>query len=176
RVLAFDVARAHVVGDGVAEDFSAWADEQGKLGFRHRPFGIASNRNLTARADHPVRSGFEEELRTFRPIDAVVEIAATGGLRFFHARVAAAMVSDAGGPDLLADDRGQEVRRLIGTGEFVHSRAEEVGEIIAGDQVVPGEICSRIPALLVFEDSALFGAIEFQRWFHRETSGLSTMP
>ena len=45
---------------------------------------------------------FEEELRAFGGVDAVVEGSAAGILAFFHAGVAAAKVRHPGRPDLLA--------------------------------------------------------------------------
>src|SRR5690606_20179162 len=80
---------------------------------RHVPFRIAADTNLPPRTDDPMRRRFEEDLRPFGFIDAVVEIPAAGALRFFHPRRAAAEIGDACSPHLLGLDRWAKAR-LIG--------------------------------------------------------------
>src|SRR5262249_37184479 len=74
RVFTLDIARAHVVSDGVANDFAAAAQHQSQLRLGDGPLCIAADANLAARADNAAPCGFEEELRALGRIDAVVEI------------------------------------------------------------------------------------------------------
>ena len=90
RVLAFDVARAHVVADRVAEDRAARVDRQRQLRLGHVPLRIGADPHRSARADDAVRRRLEEQLRPVRVVDAVVEAAAARVLRLLHARRAAA--------------------------------------------------------------------------------------
>src|SRR5579863_2966409 len=101
RILALDIARAHVIADGVAVDAALWADDESELRFRHGPMGVAPDPNFAPRTDCTAGRRFEEEFRAFGGIDAIVEVAATCVFRFFHACAATAIVGDAGSPHLL---------------------------------------------------------------------------
>ena len=76
-----------------------------------------------------MRRGLHEKFRTLGRVDAIVEIAATRGFGFFHARVAAAKVSHARSPDFLAADGrldfsfGERCNRC----EFVKRRFKKIG-------------------------------------------------
>ena len=118
RVFAFDVAGAEVVADRVAEDVAVAIDGEGESRARGRST-CESRRSFIAAAmtDDAMRRGLEEDLGAVGVIDAVVERAAAGDLRLLHARVAAAQIRDARGPDFLVlDGREQELLGKHGMG------------------------------------------------------------
>src|ERR1035441_6494982 len=100
RVLPFDIAGAHVVADGIAEDAAGGRDQQGQLGLRHIPGGIGADADGFAGTGDSMRRGLEEELGALGLVDAIVEAFSSGGFRLGHAGGAAAVIGDAGGPDL----------------------------------------------------------------------------
>src|SRR5205085_5516210 len=102
RIFALDISGTHVVSDRVAGNFAARADKQHQLWFRHRPGRILANCDLRIRPHHSMRGRFKEKLGPRSLIDAIVKVSAPGALRLLHARAAAAVISDARGPDLLA--------------------------------------------------------------------------
>ena len=53
QVLAFDVARAHVVADRAADDAPARVDHERKLRLRHTPFCVAPNAHALLRSRRP---------------------------------------------------------------------------------------------------------------------------
>ena len=107
RIFAFDVAGAHVVADRVAKDAPAAVDRQGQFRLRRVPGGVRADAHRAAGGGGGARAPLVEQLRPLGGVDAVVEAAAPRLLRFGHACVAAAVVGDAGAPDLLADHRRQ---------------------------------------------------------------------
>src|SRR5262249_6840474 len=106
RVFALDVAGAHVVADGVADDLEPRRQYQRDLRLRHRPAAVVTNPHALAGADYAIGGRLEEEFRPFRRVHQVVKLGGAGGLAL--ARLAAALVGDAGGPHLLAVDRRQQ--------------------------------------------------------------------
>ena len=101
RILAFDIARAHIVANRVADDAPRRTDHQRQFRLRHGPVRIPANFNLAATAHRPACRRLEKKLRPLRRINAIVKVSATRILRLLHARTAAAIVRDAGGPDFL---------------------------------------------------------------------------
>ncbi len=110
RIFALDIARAHIVADGVADDLAARVDEQRQLRLGNRPRSVGANAHVAAGAGDAARRGFEEKLRALGGVNAVVEIAAARVFRLGHARAAAAKVGNARGPDFLVADGGFEMR------------------------------------------------------------------
>ena len=80
RILSLDIARAHVVADGVADDLAAIVDEQRQLRLGHVPLGVAANAHVASRSGDAAGRGLEEKLRPLGGIDAIVEVAAAGRL------------------------------------------------------------------------------------------------
>ena len=126
EIFAFDVARTHVVADGVADDFSARIHHQRQFRLRHVPFGVAPDADGFAGADDFLRQRFEENFRPFRRINLVVGGGAEIG--FLHARGFAAQISHARRPDFLPLDRreqldfGQRDARQVLFGELLELR------------------------------------------------------
>ena len=116
RVLAFDVAAAHVVAGGYADDFEGGVDDQRQLRLRHIPGGVAANAHRRVRRDNPGTARFEEELGPRRRVDAGIDVAAVQ--RLFLACGAAAFVGDAGRPHVLVVHRRQQ-RQPIGRARAV---------------------------------------------------------
>src|SRR5690349_12091613 len=135
RGLSFDVPRAHAVTRGVADDRAAACDEQRQLRLGDVPKRVAPDADRTARADDPPRGGLEEELRTFGGVHEIVEVPAGSGLRLFHPRSTAAEVRHARRPDLLVNDRREQLLhpRLVGRLKSVE-RCEVDGQIVALDE------------------------------------------
>src|ERR1039457_1087033 len=88
-VLAFNIAGAHVIANGVANDPACGAHHQSQLRLRHRPMSIGANLYLAASARRSARRGLEKQFRSFCRIDAIVKISSASAIRLFHARSAA---------------------------------------------------------------------------------------
>ena len=56
-----------------------------------------------------MRCCLKEKFGTFGAVNAIIEVAATGRLRFFHTRIAAAMVGHTRRPYLLRADWSQKI-------------------------------------------------------------------
>ena len=106
EVLAFDVARAHVVADRAADDLPARVDHERKLRLRHAPRRVAPNADRLAGRHDFLRQRLEENLGPLRVVDPVVRRRAEVGL--LHARGLAAQVRHAGSPHFLPLDRRAE--------------------------------------------------------------------
>ncbi len=102
EILAFDVARAHVVADREADNRSARVEHQRELWFRDVPAGISTNPYRIIGSDDLLRGSLEKYLGTFRVVYAVVRRRAE--IRLFHASGFASKVCDAGSPHFLALD------------------------------------------------------------------------
>src|SRR6185437_13171798 len=113
RVFAFNVARTHIVANGVAENFPAGTDQQCEFWFRHRPLGVLANGDFVVMADDAAGCRFEKNFRTLRSVHAVVEISAARGLRLLHPRGAAAKISYACCPYFLAANWWAERLRIV---------------------------------------------------------------
>ena len=164
RVGAFDVAGAHVVADGVADDLAARVDDEREFRFGDGPGGIAANFDLTVGACDFVTYGFEEELGAFGSVDAVVEVAASGVFGFGDAGAAAAVVGYAGGPDLLIADGGEErgVEEMISRWSAVDRVGEVSVKIVVGDEGVKGALFERISVVFMLDEEGFGGAVEDQ--------------
>ena len=138
RVLALDVAGAHVVADGVADDDAAGIDDESEFGLGHGPFCVLADADLVAGADGAAGGGLEEELWALGGVDAVVKIATAGVFGFLHARAAAAVVGDAGGPDFLVVNGREDAIELgrFGGGDC---GSESGFEVVVGEELVPAQ-------------------------------------
>ena len=110
RVLALDVARAHVIADRVADDRAACVDAERNFGFGHAPPCVAANAHRLVGRAHAPRRALEKKLRPLGLVHAIVERAAARILRLLHARGTAAHIRDARRPHLLRPDRRQNPR------------------------------------------------------------------
>jgi hypothetical protein len=164
RVGAFDVPGAHVVAHGVADDLAAWIDEKSEFGLRHRPGGVAADFYLAVRACDFVGYGFEEELRAFGGVDAIVEVAASRIFGFSDTSTAAAVVRDARGPHLLIANGGEELRvkEMIGGWGGVDGGSEVSVKIGMSDERVQRALFERISVVFVFDEEGFGGAVEDQ--------------
>lgn len=72
QVFAFDIASTDIVTDGAADDSGFGIDDQGEFRFGDRPFGVRADADLAAGSHDLFREGFEEELRAWGIVDAVV--------------------------------------------------------------------------------------------------------
>jgi len=118
-------------------------------------------------ANHTVWRRFEEKLWTLREVHTIVEVAATRRFRFFHPRIATAMVRNTGGPDLLRADRWQQtlwesMRRVINRAQLWHRCRKKTPQIVAGDQLVERKIRRGIPSTLIFQRYVLLSFVELQ--------------
>src|SRR4051812_23381533 len=64
HVLAFDIARAHVVSNREANNFSGTVDDQRQLGLRYIPAGIFADSDRVGWRNDFFRKRLEEDLRT----------------------------------------------------------------------------------------------------------------
>jgi hypothetical protein len=124
RIFALDVPRRHVIAGTVTDYVERAVQNQGELGLGHVPPAVATDADLHAGAHHAVAQRLEEELRSARGIDFLVDVF---DRRLVCARLAAAFVSDAARPDLmLAFDRGQQGARCrLASGDAVEEREHE---------------------------------------------------
>src|ERR1700679_1533381 len=162
RVCAFDVARTHVVADGVADDLTARIDDERKLGLGYGPRGIAANFYRTIRARDFGSESFEEQLRPLGRVDAIIKIAPSRVLRFCDARATAAVVGNTRGPDLLvADWREQRcVQQVIGRRVVVDSVDEVCVKIVMGEERVERGVTERVRVIVVTDEECFFSSIE----------------
>ena len=109
RVFSFDTARAHVIANGVADDFPFRGYEKGQLGLGHRPGRVVANGNSSVGADDAMRRCLEEEFRALGVVNPIVKVAASGRFRFLDARFPAAIVGDSGCPHFLVSDGSSQV-------------------------------------------------------------------
>src|SRR5258708_38154058 len=79
-VLALNIARAHIIANGVADDPAWGAHHQSQLWLRHRPMSIGANPYLAACAHRSARRGLEKQFRSFCRIDAIVKISSASVL------------------------------------------------------------------------------------------------
>src|SRR6185437_12518239 len=121
-ILALDVARAHVIADGVADDLAARIEQQRQFGLGDRPSCVGADANIRAGTDHTTCCRLEEELRTNGGVDAIVEAATTSVPGLLHARAAAAKVGNPRSPYLLRANRREELVR-IGRGDWRRLKA-----------------------------------------------------
>ena len=113
-----------------------------------------------------MRRCFEKELGPFRVVDAIIKAPASGGFRFLHARVAAAMIGYARCPHFLLTDGGKQTiwqfhRFQFQSGQFSNIGLQIFRKILAAQQVIPHKIRGGIPPVLVFHNAALSCAVEF---------------
>jgi hypothetical protein len=103
RVFRFNIARAHIVADGVAHDCPVRIDQQRQLWLRHRPLRVRPNaKTAFPGLDHAATRRLEKSSGSSGVIDALVAGASSRSL-VPRLRRAAATVSHARGPHLLAD-------------------------------------------------------------------------
>src|SRR5262249_18841337 len=124
RVFAFDVAGAHVIADGVADQFEPGREHECKLRFGNAPAAVAADVYWLPGPDDPAWRRLEEEFGTRRRIHQVVE--SGGADRFTFAGLLAAFVGDASRPDLLPVDGRQ--RRHIADSLLPRTRPRQIGE------------------------------------------------
>src|SRR5262245_46240296 len=77
RILTFDIARAHIVANRVADNLRARVDTHRELRFGDDPLRVTTYSNSLSRSAHTPRRRLEKQLRTLRAVDAIVETAAT---------------------------------------------------------------------------------------------------
>lgn len=65
RVLALEVATAHIVAGCPANDLKFRVDDQCEIGLRHRPAGIPTNPDMGVRPNYLRAVCLEEQLTTF---------------------------------------------------------------------------------------------------------------
>src|SRR5438094_5677509 len=99
QIFPFNVARTHVVADGVTDHPPARIDDQRQLRFRHVPARVFANAHSLARGDDFFWQRLEKEFRTGGIVNLVVRGSAE--IRLLHAGLLAAQISDARRPDLL---------------------------------------------------------------------------
>ena len=164
RIGAFDIAGAHIVADGVADDLRARIDDESEFGFGHGPRCVAANLYATVGSCDLVGDGFEEELGALGGVNPIIEVAAAGVFGFGDARAAAAVIGDAGGPDLLVADRGEEryVEEVIGWWRGVDDFGEMSVKIVVGDERIKGSFFERISMFFVLDEEGFGGAVEDQ--------------
>src|SRR5713226_1418823 len=123
RVFALNIASAHVIADGVADDLQLRGDDQCQFRFRHTPLAVTADMDSAARTDDAMRIGFEEQLRPRRGIDQIVK--PSRAFRLALASLLTTLVSHSGCPHFLLVDRGQEGDVL--KGKFLCILIEEIG-------------------------------------------------
>ncbi len=163
---ALDVARAHVVADGVSDDLAAWIDDESEFGLGYGPGGVVADFDVAVGACDFVGYGFEEELGAFGGVDAVVEVSAACVLGFGDAGAAAAVVGDAGGPDLLIFDGSEEflVNRFIAR-SGLRGLGPEVGvEIVVGDECVEGGFGEAVGFAVLLDEDCFCGCDRGSRY------------
>jgi len=106
RVFPLDVASAHVVADGVADELQARRQHQGKLRLGDAPLAVAADMDAVVGAGDAVRRRLEEYFRSRRRIDEVVELGRPDRLAL--AGLLASLVGDARRPDFLVIDRRKQ--------------------------------------------------------------------
>src|SRR5205085_2415195 len=84
QILAFYVARTHVIADSVADDLAAGIEHERQFRFGHAPFCVASDAHGLAAANDFFWQRLEEKLWPVRIINPVIGICAELG--FLHAR------------------------------------------------------------------------------------------
>src|SRR5271155_2584535 len=117
---------------------------------------------MAVRAGYAPGCGLEEEFGTLRRIDAVIEVASAGILRFLHPGAAAAVVGHARRPDLLVFDgrfdlRGREV---LGGLALLHESRKIASQIVVGDKRVPGSLGNPVILSMLLNKSSLARSIE----------------
>ena len=105
-VFPFDIPGAHVVADREAENATAAVDCQGELRFWNIPFGIFAYPHRCSMSYSGAAAAFVEKLRALGIVHPVVEGTSPRFLGFLHTRIPAAVIGNAGSPDLLAVGRG----------------------------------------------------------------------
>src|SRR5437764_2669735 len=129
RVIAFDAARAHVVGDCVADDLSSRIDDQRQLRFGYIPARISSDDDRFLGASDASGGAFEEQLGSLGGVHPGVHVRRAA---LFDTRLLGALVGHTGRPDLsLAVDGSQKRVARCSTGlgprHRLDARAELVG-------------------------------------------------
>jgi hypothetical protein len=99
KILAFDVARAHVVADRTAGNLAARVQHECQLGLWHAPAGIAPDADGVAGGHDFLGNRLEKDFRAIGVVHPVVRRCAEVG--FFHARRFAAQVGHARRPHFL---------------------------------------------------------------------------
>ncbi len=109
-----------------------------------------------------MRDGFEEELGALGGVDAVVEVAASCVFGLGDARSAAAVVGDAGGPDLLIADGREErnVQEVVGRWSGVDGGSEVSVKVGMGDESVQRDLLERVGVVFVLDEEGFSGAVE----------------
>jgi DNA-binding LacI/PurR family transcriptional regulator len=107
RVLAFNGARAHVVADGVADDFGGVVEHDRQFRFGHVDFRVGPHRHRAARSGHTPGRRLEEQLGPGRVVHPVVDVG--GILALGHPRRPRPLVGHPGRPHLGPPvDRGEQ--------------------------------------------------------------------
>ena len=100
-----------VVADRDRDRLSVFSEHEAELGLRHHPARVAAQPDRAVRADRAPHVGvLHEELGAVGLVDEGVDVARVG-LRLLQPRVAAALVRDAGAPDLRCMNRCEQVLR-----------------------------------------------------------------
>src|SRR5580658_1277436 len=164
RILAFDIARAHVIADGVADDAAIGADDKSELRLGNGPVGIGADANFAPGSCGATGAAFEKQLGPFSRVDAIIEVAATGVFGFFHACAAAPVVGDAGGPYLLMADGGKNLRRIeLGRGSASGKKFGQIfGQVLAGQEKIDGHSIKAVMLVIFLNDASGCGSIELQ--------------
>src|SRR5579885_2939394 len=90
------------------------------------------------RADDAATGRLEEKFRPFRRVHAVIKCASACILRLFYARVAAAVVGDARGPDFLPHNGCEDRCGIKMLCRFPARSIAHIGmHVLSGDEFVP---------------------------------------
>src|SRR5262249_10142390 len=135
RVFTLDIARTHVVADGVADDFEFRRDYQSQLWFGDIPVAVGADADALAGAGNAVGRGLEEQLRSPRRVDEIIEPRRTSG--FALAGFLRALVRDTRGPDFLLIDRCQQrdVAQAEAWRALVEPRRDDLGRMVGVQHV-----------------------------------------
>ena len=165
RILALDVAGAHVVADGEPDQLSLRRNDQRQFRLGNRPFRVAADADRLAGTGDAPRHGLEEQLRPRRRIHPVVVRGAR--FRFLHAGHLAPLVRHPRRPDFLMVERRQHphLRRGDQRGVGIEQRTDEVHRILRVQQVGQAAAAVRpgddIDAVLDEDGDPLFAPRQF---------------
>ena len=107
QIFPLDVARTHVIADGVADDLAARVDDQRQLRLRHVPARVFANAHRITRSDDFLRQRLKEQFGPLCVVNTIVGRRAE--VRLLHARLLAAQISHACRPDLLRIHRSKQL-------------------------------------------------------------------
>src|SRR5882724_1054337 len=72
KIFTFNIARTHVVADGVPDNLAARIDDQRQFRLRHIPTRIAPDTDRFTGRNNFLGDGLEEKFRSFRGVNPVI--------------------------------------------------------------------------------------------------------